>query len=52
MQNATRFFHDDVRGPTMKGETRRRPRVPDTRGSAHDTRVREVEIRAAGLRIL
>ena len=39
---------------TVVGEqrTRRALRVLKTRGSAHDTRVREVEITAAGLSIL
>ena len=45
------YLSDNVLLLTVDGEerTRRMLRVLKTRGSAHDTRVREVEISAAGL---
>src|SRR5918997_423001 len=54
MQNAMSYLSDNVLLLTVDGEdqTRRRLRVLKTRGSAHDTRVREVEISAAGLCVL
>lgn len=54
MQNAMSYLSDNVLLLTVEGEdqTRRKLRVLKTRGSAHDTRVREVEITAAGLHIL
>jgi circadian clock protein KaiC len=54
MQNAMSYLSDNVLLLTVDGEqrTRRALRVLKTRGSAHDTRVREVEITAAGLAIL
>jgi circadian clock protein KaiC len=54
MQNAVSYLSDNVLLLTVDGEarTRRALRVLKTRGSAHDTRVREVEITAAGLAIL
>jgi circadian clock protein KaiC len=54
MQNAMSYLSDNVLLLTVDGEerTRRRIRVLKTRGSAHDVRVREVEITAAGLAIL
>jgi circadian clock protein KaiC len=54
MQNAVSYLSDNVLQLTVDGEerTRRALRVLKTRGSAHDTNVREVEITAAGLRIL
>jgi circadian clock protein KaiC len=54
MQNAMSYLSDNVIQLTVDGEkrTRRALRVLKTRGSAHDTMVREVEIGAAGLRIL
>lgn len=54
MQNAMSYLSDNVLLLTVDGEerTRRRIRVLKTRGSAHDRKVREVEITAAGLGIL
>jgi circadian clock protein KaiC len=54
MQNAMSYLSDNVLLLTVDGEerTRRSLRVLKTRGSAHDTRVREVEISAAGLAVL
>src|ERR687895_580496 len=54
MQNAMSYLSDNVLLLTVEGEerTRRRLRVLKTRGSAHDARVREVEITAAGRSIL
>jgi circadian clock protein KaiC len=54
MQNAMSYLSDNVLLLTLDGDdrTRRRLRVLKTRGSAHDTRVREVEIGAGGLRVL
>jgi circadian clock protein KaiC len=54
MQNAMSYLSDNVLLLTVEGEerTRRKLRVLKTRGSAHDTRVREVEITAAGLSVL
>lgn len=53
MQNAMSYLSDNVLLLTLDGEdrTRRALRVVKTRGSAHDTRVREVEIGARGLSI-
>jgi circadian clock protein KaiC len=54
IQNAVSYLSDNVLLLAVDGEerTRRTLRVLKTRGSAHDTKVREVEITAAGLRIL
>ena len=54
MQNAVSYLSDNVLLLTVSGEerTRRSLRILKTRGSAHDTKVREVEISGAGLRIL
>jgi KaiC/GvpD/RAD55 family RecA-like ATPase len=54
MQNAMSYLSDNVLLLTVDGEerTRRRLRVLKTRGSAHDTKIREVEITAEGLGIL
>jgi circadian clock protein KaiC len=54
MQNAMSYLSDNVLLLTVEGEerTRRKLRILKTRGSAHDTRVREVEITAAGLSVL
>ena len=54
MQNAMSYLSDNVLLLTLDGEdrTRRALRVIKTRGSAHDTRVREVEIGAGGLSVL
>jgi circadian clock protein KaiC len=54
MQNAMSYLSDNVLLLTLDGEerTRRTLRVIKTRGSAHDTRVREVEIAAGGLSVL
>ena len=54
MQNAVSYLSDNVLLLTVDGEarTRRALRVLKTRGSAHDTRVREVEITASGLGVL
>jgi circadian clock protein KaiC len=53
MQNAMSYLSDNVLLLTLDGEdrTRRTLRVIKTRGSAHDTRVREVEIGAGGLSV-
>jgi circadian clock protein KaiC len=53
-QNAMSYLSDNVLLLTVDGEerTRRAVRVLKTRGSAHDLRVREVEIRATGLVVL
>ncbi|HUG40811.1 MAG TPA: ATPase domain-containing protein [Longimicrobiales bacterium] len=54
MQNAMSYLSDNVLLLTVDGEdrTRRRLRVLKTRGSAHDPKVKEVEITAAGLSVL
>jgi len=54
MQNAMSYLSDNVLLLTVDGEerTRRALRVLKTRGSAHDTRVREIEISATGVAIL
>jgi circadian clock protein KaiC len=54
MQNAMSYLSDNVLLLTLDGEdrTRRKLRVLKTRGSAHDTRVREVEIGPGGLSVL
>jgi circadian clock protein KaiC len=54
MQNPMSYLSDNVLLLTVEGEerTRRTLRVLKTRGSAHDTKVREVEISAAGLCVL
>jgi circadian clock protein KaiC len=54
VQNAMSYLSDNVLQLTVDGDvrTRRQLRILKTRGSAHDTRVREVEISAAGLSIL
>jgi circadian clock protein KaiC len=54
MQNAMSYLSDNVLLLTVDGEerTRRRLRVLKTRGSAHDTLIREVEITAAGVSVL
>lgn len=54
MQNAMSYLSDNVLLLTLDGEdrTRRALRVIKTRGSAHDTRVREVEISSGGLSVL
>jgi circadian clock protein KaiC len=54
MQNAMSYLSDNVLLLTVDGEekTRRRIRVLKARGSAHDARVREVEITGSGLSIL
>ena len=54
VQNAISYLSDNVLLLTVDGETRTRRslRVLKTRGSAHDTRIREVEITAGGLHIL
>ena len=54
IQNAMSYLSDNVVLLTVDGEerTQRRLRVLKTRGSAHDPRVREVEITNAGLRVL
>ena len=53
-QNQMSYLSDNVLLLTVEGEerTRRMLRVLKTRGSAHDTRVREVEITSAGLSVL
>lgn len=53
MQNAMSYLSDNVLLLTLDGEerTRRALRVIKTRGSAHDTRVREVEIGPTGLSV-
>jgi circadian clock protein KaiC len=54
MENAMSYLSDNVILLTVDGEerTRRAVRVLKTRGSGHDTRVREVEITAAGMSIV
>ncbi|HJR65863.1 MAG TPA: ATPase domain-containing protein [Gemmatimonadaceae bacterium] len=54
VQNAVSYLSDNVLLLTVDGEerTRRSLRILKTRGSAHDARVREVEISATGLRVL
>jgi len=54
IQNAMSYLSDNVLLLSLDGDdrTRRRIRVLKTRGSAHDTRVREVEITGAGLRVM
>jgi len=54
MQNAMSYLSDNVLQLTVDGEerTRRALRILKTRGSAHDTRVREVEITKEGLSVL
>jgi circadian clock protein KaiC len=54
MQNPMSYLSDNVLLLTVEGQdrTRRMLRVLKTRGSAHDTRVREVEISAGGLCVL
>jgi circadian clock protein KaiC len=54
MQNAMSYLSDNVLLLTVEGEERtlRKLRVLKTRGSAHDNRVREVAITAAGLSVL
>ena len=54
MQNAMSYLSDNVLLLTLDGEdrTRRALRVIKTRGSAHDTRVREVAITSEGLSVL
>ena len=54
IQNAMSYLSDNVLLLTVAGEerTRRALRVLKTRGSAHDSRVREVEITGAGLSVL
>jgi circadian clock protein KaiC len=54
VQNAVSYLSDNVLLLTVEGEerTRRALRILKTRGSAHDARVREVEIRATGLQVL
>ena len=53
-QTPMSYLSDNVILLTVDGEerTRRKLRVLKTRGSAHDTRIREVKITAAGLTIL
>src|SRR5687767_79032 len=54
VQNAVSYLSDNVLLLTVDGEerTRRSLRILKTRGSAHDSRVREVEISSTGLRVL
>lgn len=54
VQNAMSYLSDNVLQLTVDGDvrTRRQLRILKTRGSAHDTLVREVEISAAGLCVL
>jgi len=54
MQQAMSYLSDNVLLLTLDGEdrTRRALRVVKTRGSAHDTRVREIAISASGLSVL
>ena len=54
VQNAMSYLSDNVLQLTVDGDvrTRRQLRILKTRGSAHDTQVREVEISAAGLCVL
>jgi circadian clock protein KaiC len=53
-QHATSYLSDNIVLLTVDGDerTRRAIRILKTRGSAHDMRVREVEISAAGLAVL
>lgn len=53
-QNQMSYLSDNVLLLTVEGEerTRRMLRILKTRGSAHDTKVREVEISGAGLSVL
>ena len=53
-QNAMSYLSDNVVLLTVHGEerTRRSVRILKTRGSAHDTKVREVVITSAGLTVL
>jgi circadian clock protein KaiC len=53
MQNAMSYLSDNALLLTVTGEaeTRRTLRVLKSRGSAHDLRVREVQITAAGLAV-
>jgi KaiC/GvpD/RAD55 family RecA-like ATPase len=53
-QNQMSYLSDNVLLLTVEGEerTRRMLRILKTRGSAHDTRVREVEISGSGLSVL
>ncbi|HET9439731.1 MAG TPA: ATPase domain-containing protein [Longimicrobiales bacterium] len=53
-QNQMSYLSDNVLLLTVEGEdrTRRKLRILKTRGSAHDTRVREVEISGSGLSVL
>jgi circadian clock protein KaiC len=53
-QNQMSYLSDNVLLLTVEGEerTRRMLRILKTRGSAHDTRVREVSISASGLAVL
>ncbi len=53
IQNAMSYLSDNVVLLTVDGEerTRRKLRILKTRGSAHDMRIREVEITAAGVNI-
>ena len=53
-QNQMSYLSDNVLLLTVEGEerTRRMLRILKTRGSGHDTRVREVEISGAGLTVL
>jgi circadian clock protein KaiC len=54
VQNPMSYLSDNILQLTVSGEerTRRTLRVLKTRGSAHDSKVREVEITAAGLAVL
>lgn len=54
LQNAMSYLSDNVLLLSLDGadRTRRRIRVLKTRGSAHDTKVREVEITHEGLRVM
>jgi circadian clock protein KaiC len=54
MQNQVSYLSDNVLLLTVDGEerTRRAVRVLKTRGSAHDTRVREISISDAGVSVL
>ena len=54
VQNAMSYLSDNVLLLTLSGEerTRRAIRILKTRGSAHDTRIREVEISEGGMSVL
>jgi circadian clock protein KaiC len=54
MQNQVSYLSDNVLLLSMEGEerTRRTLRVVKTRGSAHDTQVREIAISDAGVSVL